>query len=193
MKKLAFLVFPLVLLSCSKNDEEGSKERTGYLVDSPVENLGYRTATHSGRTDAQGKYLYEEGETVTFFICDLEFPPVPATGYITPFDMAGTTDITNSTVINIATFLQTLDQDGNADNGIFIPEVLHDCSNNIVSPVNFGSSVSAFAANPDVTNSGGEFRVPKYRITRPKCLCGPFAGERLCDSQIFRSIWNSGW
>ncbi len=153
MKKLALLAVSLLLVNCSKNDEEGSKEKSGYLVDSPVENLGYRTATHSGRTDAQGKYLYEEGETVTFFICDLEFPPVPATGYITPFDMAGTTDVTNSTVINIATFLQTLDQDGNADNGIFIPEVLHNCSNNIVAPVNFGSSTAAFAADPVVTNT----------------------------------------
>ena len=47
---------------------------TGKFVDGPVANLGYRTATQSGRTNANGEFLYQSGETVTFFIGAIELP-----------------------------------------------------------------------------------------------------------------------
>lgn len=52
----------------------------GILLDSPVINIGYRAATQEGTTNAQGEFNFVEGETVTFFIGDLEFPDVEATG-----------------------------------------------------------------------------------------------------------------
>ncbi|UOK43055.1 MULTISPECIES: hypothetical protein [Flavobacterium] len=145
MKKVALLMISFLLINCDKQSEDSTQqEKSGVLIDSPVINIGYRTQTYEGRTDAEGKYRFKEGETVTFFICDLVFPAVPATGYVTPFDMAGSTDITNSTVINISRFLQSIDADGNPENGISVPEVLHNCGNDIVSPVNFHSTVSGF-------------------------------------------------
>ncbi|MEB3733367.1 hypothetical protein ULF88_02705 [Halopseudomonas pachastrellae] len=46
-----------------------------------------------------------------------------AKGVLTPLDLAGSTDINDPVVINIARLLQTLDEDGNPDNGIVIPEL----------------------------------------------------------------------
>ena len=75
---------------------------TGQFIDSPVANIGYRTESiPDGVTNANGQFKYLEGETVTFFIGDLEFPPAPATEKVTPLDLAGSTDTSDPTVINI--------------------------------------------------------------------------------------------
>ena len=39
---------------------------TGIFADAPVQGLGYKTATQSGFTDAQGQFKYKTGETVEF-------------------------------------------------------------------------------------------------------------------------------
>jgi len=99
------------------------KSETGVFTDSAVAGIFYRTESRSGYTNALGEYRYQEGETVTFSIGGTELPPVPATGRITPADMAvaGQPD----TVTNILRLLQTLDEDGNPDNGISIPASAH--------------------------------------------------------------------
>ncbi len=117
-----------------------STAETGVFVDSPVGNIGYRTATKEGVTNASGEYEYEAGEEVTFFIGDLKFPPVPAAGVVTPLDIAGTTDTSNDTVVNIARLLQTLDTDGDPSNGITIS----DTAKNSATQVDFGIPAADF-------------------------------------------------
>lgn len=92
---------------------------TGILLDSPVAGISYRTETKKGVTNAQGEYAYLPGETVTFFIGGLEFPPVTARGIVTPADMAGDDKTTQTNILQI---LQTLDSDGDPENGITIHE-----------------------------------------------------------------------
>lgn len=99
------------------------KSETGVFTDSAVAGIFYRTESRSGFTNALGEYQYQPGETVTFSIGGTELPPVPATGRITPADMA--VDGQPDTVTNILRLLQTLDDDGNPDNGINIPESAH--------------------------------------------------------------------
>lgn len=94
---------------------------TGTFVDSAVAGIGYRTETQEGVTNTHGEYNYIPGETVTFFIGDMELPPVRAKGVVTPLDIAGTDDFDNQVVVNIARLLQTLDADGDPSNGISIP------------------------------------------------------------------------
>ncbi|WP_207063330.1 hypothetical protein [Motiliproteus sp. SC1-56] len=124
------------------------------FLDSPVANIGYRTATKEGVTDANGEYEYSDGETVTFFIGELEFPPVTASGTVTPLDLAGTDNTADSTVVNITRLLQSLDDDGDPDNGISIASGAEDWA----SAVDFSQSVSDFEASAAVTtlvaNSG---------------------------------------
>ena len=45
------------------------------------------------------------GETVTFFIGALEFPPVLGAEVVTPLDMADTNDVAHHIVINIIRLL----------------------------------------------------------------------------------------
>jgi len=93
---------------------------TGRFVDSPVAGLQYATASQSGVTDANGSFSYLAGEQVTFSIGDINFPATPASPTVTPLDVFSTTEIGNTGVMNMARLLQSLDTDGNPDNGITI-------------------------------------------------------------------------
>ncbi len=121
--------------------------QTGIFLDSPVANIGYRTETLEGVTNALGEFDYLPGETVTFFIGDLELPPTPATGIVTPLNLVGTTDVTDQEVVNIIRLLQTLDEDGNPDNGITITEAAKQAATR----VEFDQSVADFAESSAVS------------------------------------------
>jgi len=129
---------------------------TGTFIDSPVEGIGYRTESiASGATDSQGQFSYLAGESVTFFIGDLDFPTTPAVEVVTPFDLAGTTDVTDPTVINIARLLQSLDENGNPDDGITIPDVAAAVATQIdfsQLPADFEADALNFIANAGSVN-----------------------------------------
>jgi len=93
---------------------------TGRFVDSAVAGLQFDTATQSGTTDADGTFTYAAGEEVTFSIGDITLPAVAGADVITPLDVFGTDNIGDVSVMNLARLLQTLDVDGNADNGIVL-------------------------------------------------------------------------
>ena len=114
---------------------------TGTFVDSAVINIAYKTATQEGVTNEDGEYNYVEGETVTFFIGDLVLPSVRATGIVTPLDLADTTDTADYQVVNILRLLQTLDQDGDPDNGITITKEAKD----VAQVVDFDVSTAVFS------------------------------------------------
>ncbi|PUA27784.1 MAG: hypothetical protein B0W54_14725 [Cellvibrio sp. 79] len=121
---------------------------TGVLVDAFVSGIGYRTATQSGFTSSSGEFTYLPGETVTFFIGDLVFPPVPAKGIVTPLDMAQSLNPNSPTVVNIARLLQSLDTDGNPANGISISPTAAQSA----AAVDFSLSPAQFAASTAVVN-----------------------------------------
>lgn len=99
---------------------------TGVFLDSPVGGLNYQTATMSGLTDENGTFMYHEGETVTFLIGDVMLGSALGNNIMTPIDLVpGALDETHPIVTNICRLLQSLDQDGNLDNGIMITEVMH--------------------------------------------------------------------
>jgi len=89
----------------------------GVFIDSPVAGISYRTESLSGVTNVSGEYEYLEGETVTFYIGELEFPAITATGVLTPEDLAASDSTTQTNILQV---LQTLDTDANPDNGINI-------------------------------------------------------------------------
>lgn len=93
---------------------------TGQFLDGPVEGLGFRTATLSGTTGAQGQFTYRAGESVTFFIGGLELPSVRGAAVVTPLEVAGTGSLNDARVVNMLVLLQSLDEDANASNGIKI-------------------------------------------------------------------------
>ncbi len=120
----------------------------GVFLDSPVINIGYRTETLESATNSLGEFEYLLGDTVTFFIGDLEFPPVEASRTVTALDLAGTTNTSDPRVVNMIRLLQTLDQDANPDNGITITETARSSA----TQVDFGLSEADFASSLAVTN-----------------------------------------
>lgn len=141
-------IFLSSFYSCSTDetsDQPGIEEpigpKTGIFVDSPVSGLRYETETYSGFTDENGKYNYEEGETVTFYIGDIKLGSAKASEELTPLSITSTSDATLETleVQNIAALLQTLDLDGDATNGITIDEEVVNVLS--ISEINFNESI----------------------------------------------------
>ncbi len=128
-------------------NESGPPPDIGVFLDSPVINIGYRTETLENVTNSLGEYEYLPGETVTFFIGDLEFPPVEASGTVTALDLAGTANTSDPRVVNMIRLLQTLDQDGNPQNGITIS----DTAKSTATQVDFDLSEADFSSSLAVT------------------------------------------
>ncbi|CCN68802.1 hypothetical protein [Vibrio nigripulchritudo] len=123
----------------------------GRFVDSPVVNIQYRTETQSGTTDKNGEFLYFSGETVTFSVGDVSLPSTFAKNLVTPLDLAQTNLISDSKVVNIVRFLQTLDEDGNPDNEIYIADDAKKAALG-ATDVDFEASEEEFASNQTVLN-----------------------------------------
>ena len=115
------LTISVFLWSCGGGGGSNGELLHGVFLDSPVSGLSFTTGTVSGVTDAEGGFVYREGETVVFSIGNLALPAVAGAGLVTPLDVAASDDITDPMVINIARLLQSLDEDNDPENGILIP------------------------------------------------------------------------
>jgi hypothetical protein len=109
----------IVFGGCSGNSSSSSVN-TGVFVDSPVAGLDYRTETQSGITGPNGEFQYIPGETVVFSIGDVVVGSAVADTVITPIHLSPNKSTTDPQTINVSRFLQSLDADGNLDNGIQI-------------------------------------------------------------------------
>jgi hypothetical protein len=114
--------------SGSSNDDGGSSDskdvQYGTFIDSPVEGLKFETDTQSGMTDPEGTFSYLDGENVSFSLGGTVFPEVLGSGKITPMTLYAPDDANNTAVVNMLRLLQSLDSDGDPENGITIsPEV----------------------------------------------------------------------
>ncbi len=96
-----------------------------------MQGLKYQTATQSGTTNAMGEFIYQLGEKVTFSIGGITFPEVDVKAIITPLDIFKTENLEHSGVINMLRLLQTLDVDGNAENGIELSALIHTLAANL--------------------------------------------------------------
>ena len=118
---------------------------TGFFTDSAVEGLTYTTDTQSGVTDLNGAFTYQAGETVVFSIGDFVLgESAAAAPEMTPLDLIPDaflpttrnelSPLLRNKIINTAeviafrklsnmlTFLQALDYDKDASNGITIAD-----------------------------------------------------------------------
>jgi hypothetical protein len=141
----------LSLVGCggSSNEDASSADTgsllTGYFTDSAVEGLNYKTNTQSGVTDVNGAFSYQAGESVVFSIGDFVLgESATAAPKMTPLDLipdatlpttlnelSPLMDSDNShtsesiafrTLNNMLTFLQALDSDKDASNGITVAD-----------------------------------------------------------------------
>jgi hypothetical protein len=128
---------------------------TGMFVDSAVEGLNYSTPSGTGVTNENGEFTYQLNEKVTFSLGGITFPEVDAKSVLTPLDLFDTTDINHEAVVNTLRLLQTLDADGDAENGITIPTLVRTLANAItldLSDVDFESKISDFLSTASLDN-----------------------------------------
>lgn len=157
------LAMALVLNACGGDDsaDTGTTGNTGtnpstpttssgVFVDSPVAGIHYQTATQSGETDAEGRFNYLPGEMVTFSIGGITLPAVEANEMVTPLSVFETSDFTDQRVVNLGRLLQSLDDDGDLDNGIQIASVAHSAATGLT--LDFNVPTSTFEAQNVITN-----------------------------------------
>lgn len=110
-----------------------SSPQVGVFVDAPVAGLEYSTAPtgHSGTTNINGEFIYDTGDTVTFKIGKLILGAASGGAQVTPLNIVGTNDVNNAKVVSILRTLQSIDQDGNPNNGIQISNSKRDELKNI--------------------------------------------------------------
>ncbi len=114
-------------------------------------NIAY-TASPSGTTgftDENGFFDFESGDTVTFSVRGVDLPSVPATGKVTinDFDKVSTAD-SGDLGLNIAILLQSLDSDGDASNGIQIPDETEETADKAAN-VDFDQPVNDFVSDTE--------------------------------------------
>lgn len=126
--KLAALVAATLLASCGGGSGSGNPNnasapptgsQTGIFTDAAVQGLSYTTSSGvTGTTTAAGEFDFNPGDTVTFRLGALVLGELPAKELLTPIDLAGNSQ---AYLENLLVILQSLDDDGNPDNGITIP------------------------------------------------------------------------
>lgn len=162
MKKyFALALFPIVgmaIANCSSDsddpagndpsDQDNPAVLSGVFLDSAVAGLTYETPTQNGLTDLEGTYNYIAGEQIIFSIGATQLPQTVADSVLTPRELAVGSSDPSLVTTNIARLLQSLDSDGNADNGIDIPVGAAD----VAGPIDFDVSEDEFANDPAVIN-----------------------------------------
>ena len=147
----------LFLTACGGSSSTAS---VGTFTDAGlVSGLQYQTATQSGVTDADGRFNYLPGETVTFKTGNIVLGQAVAGSALNTFSLVGiappltSLGVINKTpngklfrkAINISVFLQTLDADANPQNGIAIPSQAIDLAANTT--LNFNQQLDEFSSS----------------------------------------------
>lgn len=118
----------------------------GVFMDGPVGGLTYATPTLKGVTKADGVFEYQAGEKVTFSIGTVVLGSTVGKPVVTPLDFfADAKGAADQRVVNICVVLQTLDQDGNAENGIVITEKVSSMVSQYGKDIDFNKHVRAFS------------------------------------------------
>ena len=101
---------------------------TGIFFDSPVSGLRYRTNSLSGTTNSKGEFNYFNGESITFSVGNIDLPSTMAKDILSPLDLSSTKNISDTQVVNIVRFLQSIDNDSNPENGIQVDDSMHNAA-----------------------------------------------------------------
>ncbi len=142
----ALLIGSMLLLSnaCSGDDKKDNG-LSGVFLDSPVSGLSYSTASFSGKTDSSGYFRYKSGETVTFSIGSLALGSAVGAQVLTPLSItSGAAAVTDQKVTNKLILLETIDEDGNLNNGIQITTAIADIVSANAGSINFDQTSANF-------------------------------------------------
>lgn len=117
-----FLIIFVVIIGCGNSSSSNSYLYNGKLIDAAVSNVEYRCGNVVGTTASDGSFSCPTS-SVSFHVGGVtigSISSIPADGNVMPQDIfsVARSETSNSSVILLARFLQSLDSDGNPDNGI---------------------------------------------------------------------------
>ena len=105
-----------------------AKTGTGYYVDSAIVGANYKCGSQSGVTGEGGKFTFEQGVNCEFSLAGIPLKSVSKT------ELYNGKKIVEDDV-NVAQLLQSLDADGNPDNGIQITKEIADAVKKAVADI----------------------------------------------------------
>ena len=136
---------------------------SGTFVDSPVAGLDYQgPSSGAARTDAAGTFNYFPGETLRFAIGDLALGQATGSAQLTPLSIVtGAENAQDPRVSNMLVLLQSLDADGDLNNGIQITQQIRE-------EVSFNAGVL------DLDQSAADFRTQLTTVLATLETAGAF-------------------
>ncbi len=141
----------IISVGCTSSSREPLLVGSFKYLEGSIVGLEYLCGSRTGLTDNEGKFFFKEGETIKFLVGDIEICDfVEARALMTPIDLVIADKFAeNSTVNNIARFLQFLDNDQAPENGIKITMATRELTRGI--SINFSTSPESFESeNPDL-------------------------------------------
>lgn len=133
----------------SNEDNDTGGARTGVFVDSPVSGLDYMgSSANEGVTNAKGEFSYSDGESISFAIGGLALGSAVGQEVLTPLSLVeGAMSAEDQRVTNMLVLLQSLDVDGNLNNGIQISEAIREEVSASAGSLSLDQSIEDFTAN----------------------------------------------
>jgi hypothetical protein len=117
---------------------------TGRLLDTAVGGVVYVSPSGSGTTDEKGIFKFNHGDAVEFKLGSLVLGKPKGAGIITPMELAGES---SARLHNLLILFQSLDADGNPENGISIPA---SAAAAVGASINLDSDPTAFSTSAEL-------------------------------------------
>lgn len=126
-----------------------SASTSGFFIDSAVRGLRYVSGEVTGVTDEAGEFRVGDSN-VQFFVGDIFIGETSAGTFVTPISLSATLS-SQDAAGNIAQFLQSLDEDLDADNGIFISDQTISAFTGSGLEINFDVDKTQFQSAGDIS------------------------------------------
>jgi hypothetical protein len=148
---------------------------TGYYVDSAVQGVDYECGTKSGTTDEDGKFTFEVGKECSFLVAGVPLRTTKADDLVDGVKvLEGNPDVQR--------FLQSIDNDNNASNGIQIdPKILEVLTQALVEHNSTGKVPTNTALDSVVTRVRDDVDTFEGVVKTPEQVAEHFA-QTLGDS-----------
>ncbi|SEL24115.1 adhesin [Nitrosovibrio tenuis] len=134
--------------SSSSASSGGKAEKgptTGRLLDTAVGGVAYAASSGAtGTTDEKGIFKYSHGDTVEFKLGSLILGKPKGAAIVTPMELAGES---SARLHNLLILFQSLDADGNPENGIAIPP---SAAAAVSASINLDSDPAEFSASAEL-------------------------------------------
>ena len=157
----------------------------GVFMDGPVGGISYATATLKGVTGADGIFEYNPGETVAFSVGGLALGSASGKPVVTPLDLfPDAKDASDQRVVNICVLLQTLDQDGNAENSILIAEKSAAFVSQYGKDINFNKPVRAFSFDAGLRSVMAELNNVDAFGATPRAVKPPGLAQKHLEATL---------